>query len=157
MKTAMILTALAALAISGNAIALDTTPAGSARDIKVGDDNAGQLVLVPTATINLSPSAETPYGACRYNATWNFPSAAVPVTTAFCQLIEAKRPGYLSCSNNRQVDFATFVKDGAYCEGVDPSGYISTVRLALTESAGGGLAGACTFDGLNADYCSFGQ
>ena len=153
MKTAMILTALAALAISGNAIALDTTPAGSTRQIVLGNDPAGQLVLVPTATVNLPPTAATPYGACRYNATWNFPSAAVPIITSFCQLIEAKRPGALSCSTNRTVDFATFVADGVQCEGVDPSGAISPVHLALTES-GAGLAGVCTFTGLNADFCS---
>jgi hypothetical protein len=152
MKTAMILTAFAALAISGNAMAIDTTPPGTARPIEIGNQSAGDMVFVPVATVNLPPSAAAPYGACRYTATWNFPSAATPVLTALCQLREAKRPGNLSCSANREVDFTTFVNTvGLTCNGFDPSGALSPMILVLSEFATG-LDGTVVVDGLGADF-----
>ncbi len=162
MKTVMILASLAAVAISGNALALDIISPPEAYPVLLGGDPSGELVFAPLATLTLPPSAATPYGACRYNATWNFPTAVAPVLTAFCQFREAKRPpNNLNCSTNRTINFGTFVSTtGLICNGFDPSGALSPVIMALSEFSGGpgvgGMDGVATFDGLGSDFIQIG-
>jgi len=155
MKTAMILASLAAMAISGNALALNANVPGAARNAHVGGEDSGQLVFVPLATISKAPSADFPYGACQYTSTWSYPSAAAPAVIGLCKIREAKNASHLACQLNRNADFGTFASaDKVTCQGIDPSGALWQVSMALSESASG-LNGAVVFDGLGTDFIEF--
>jgi hypothetical protein len=155
MKTAMILTALAGLAISGNAMALNTAaPRGILVD---GAATGGSLLFSPNTT-NVAPAGGVDlFGSCRYHAAWYLGAAGVGTALA-CQIDERKSATALSCNANRKADFfsASVTAATATCSGFNENGEPFSVALgtggvamAMTEfPAPIGVIGSVTFDGL---------
>lgn len=148
MKTAMILASLTALAISGNAMALNTA---APRNVLIDG-------VTPSGVLLISPNAKNTaggfFGSCRYDAAWY--ALAVGVGTAQpCQIVEQKSAGHLSCNLNRTTDFASPSVSAAAvtCGGFDDNGELFLpgapgITIAATEFAGLGVIGTVTFDGL---------
>lgn len=162
-KLALSLLGVAALAISSNAMALDTT-----RIYNVSISRGGQGT--PAGAIIFDFDSDVPFdpvsgnlGACEYAAEWvNY--AGLPLT-AQCFFAEQKMHGGLSCLANSLRGVPTVVvADTAYseCDGFDPFQQISMVRyIQLGENFAIGnypiaLQGVVQFDSALANHTIYG-
>lgn len=125
MKKIMILASLAALAISGNAMALTE---GVPRAVIVAGEPAGVFTAFFTANVN------GPSGSCLYDVDWLSPFA--PAGSVMCQISEQKSLGHTSCLANRLSDFPSVVNSiPAACSGFDQFALPQDVQLVLGEGS----------------------
>jgi len=145
MKKAMLLASLAALCISGNAMALvaDGTPL----KVFIAAQPAGFMTIFPfgPGVGGNMGSPMAPFGSCLYHARWS--SNWAPANSLTCTLTEVSTANSQGCSLDPKFSFPTLVTAGAttcgtfgltptMCSGWDNFGmpHFGTVELLLAET-----------------------
>ncbi len=146
-KSCMFLASVAAMALSGQALAIDGLEPGGYNHVgasSIRDASLpGPFGLLGTVD-GMAPLGSAGTGDCFYAMTWRSPLALPGGASALCILREAANafaPG--GCAVNSTVGINTGVQAGAavgtQCNGYNAAGTPVPVQLFLQETAGAGV------------------